>query len=1122
MGVVTKYVKVGLLGVMLATTGLLALGFTNSAQAASRCQWQADDGTDTACYNNTILSAVAETGTGSLNATTSGVKIPAGSKITVSFTYSLVGSHTGGSDPQAKAWVSMDGISTSSVWPSGCGPFYNNQLLEVKRGGSTVATNVGPGNYGSGGDTHVNTACPTPSNPAMYGYTSTGQSPENGGNCPSFYVASTSPFYLSGLENSGPGGPQQGKTYPTNPAAPLFGSVTTCGNQGASVVWNNVDRGAGSHTYSFSFYASPNVSSGNYCFNGHFSVGTLANEQARAKKDPICFTLDTTTINGLVRGDADSTTGKRLRKVQVAMTKALANGDCVADSLDTTETAADGTGTSASNINNDGKYSFPITKGQRYCILPASFKNMQGTRYSSPSPNFIGGLCGNSDPCNGSANFRYQSEGAATITGKSVTKVMRNGVNVGSGNINVKPGDVIYYRITAENPYDYSIPNVQINDYIPNNIQPDASSTLDKPTISSTGMTNVPACPQADTATNCKPGDWTVATSNPGLCQDTSYVASLAQIAYGRLSPPAASDATSGSSVISCQFNQFSTGVVGLNQTKMPAYSQMVYEWHGTVKTAQNIGVYPENDTNCQDTGSRPKNAGVVPGCQNLDTGMQTVFNKAFIFNNSFFATGSPTTSNPIPSAITCVSKSVVTGGSNTVQTDGLDNLVSANGCNDGQTVQSGTNVVYVPGTYDQATFNIRINRDTTGGPLTYALYDQFPYPGVGLSPAIQSVNSTNPTASPWSYGGVLGFADRAIGVSNTSDSNFSTTLGAGGPAVGGTFGNYATACVRQYWVAGHPLDCSKISNTVTLKRVNAIQPFLQATDGNVHAGGGVSDTSGQYSCSVATGNAASNSTAQLRGGTNGGSAKGGLFVTVSGGNAGAFTSKLGGNFQSNYGVICRPNVSAAVTAIETKQGAGGTPTAPSNSMNNIDQAAANGKVVKITGNATLTAPMTVTSRYTVHVTGNLYIGGSGAVQYATGTKTLSQQPALGVVVDGNIFIDKGVTRLDGYYIAGANGSSGGMINTCADASGKTLVDLHGLAATGPYYTATDCNAQLTVNGLLMASTFRFNRTYVNGSQAAENVVLPATLYTAVPPGFTNATSAGQKPAAIYEQAPRY
>lgn len=68
--------------------------------------------------------------------------------------------------------------------------------------------------------------------------------------------------------------------------------------------------------------------------------------------------------------------------------------------------------------------------------------------------------------------------------------------------------------------------------------------------------------------------------------------------------------------------------------------------------------------------------------------------------------------------------------------------------------------------------------------------------------------------------------------------------------------------------------------------------------------------------------------------------------------------------------------------------------------------------------------------------------------------------PSFFLIVDGNLYIDKDVTQLDGIYIATGN------IYTCSEGR-------NGFAVTSMF---VECDEQLTVNGALIANTIKLNR----------------------------------------------
>lgn len=101
-----------------------------------------------------------------------------------------------------------------------------------------------------------------------------------------------------------------------------------------------------------------------------------------------------------------------------------------------------------------------------------------------------------------------------------------------------------------------------------------------------------------------------------------------------------------------------------------------------------------------------------------------------------------------------------------------------------------------------------------------------------------------------------------------------------------------------------------------------------------------------------------------------------------------------------------------------------------------------------------------------VHITGNISFANVGSWGGSVNTV-----PSYYLVVKGNIYIDPGVTQLDGVYIAQPDDSGNkGEIITCSNSSGIT---------PGP----GGCNQKLTVNGAFIARQVRFKRT--NGKLAS-------------------------------------
>lgn len=121
--------------------------------------------------------------------------------------------------------------------------------------------------------------------------------------------------------------------------------------------------------------------------------------------------------------------------------------------------------------------------------------------------------------------------------------------------------------------------------------------------------------------------------------------------------------------------------------------------------------------------------------------------------------------------------------------------------------------------------------------------------------------------------------------------------------------------------------------------------------------------------------------------------------------------------------------------------------------------------------------PSTINGTVTMYVNGNVYINHN--ITYATGPRnSVSDIPSFKLVaLGGNIYIDPGVTQLDGMYYALPDGGSGGVISTCATASGHEYWN--------DSANATTCNNQLVVNGALVANKVHFLRSCGTLSQSA-------------------------------------
>jgi hypothetical protein len=116
-----------------------------------------------------------------------------------------------------------------------------------------------------------------------------------------------------------------------------------------------------------------------------------------------------------------------------------------------------------------------------------------------------------------------------------------------------------------------------------------------------------------------------------------------------------------------------------------------------------------------------------------------------------------------------------------------------------------------------------------------------------------------------------------------------------------------------------------------------------------------------------------------------------------------------------------------------------------------------------------------------VHTIGDVTI--TGNVTFTGSPWSVSTIPAFYLIVKGNIYIDRGVTNLDGVYVAQDDGSGNkGKIYTCSN--GATPVPANQLYTGNP---ANDCERTLTVNGSFIAQRVMFLRTGGTRNKAIDN-----------------------------------
>lgn len=107
-------------------------------------------------------------------------------------------------------------------------------------------------------------------------------------------------------------------------------------------------------------------------------------------------------------------------------------------------------------------------------------------------------------------------------------------------------------------------------------------------------------------------------------------------------------------------------------------------------------------------------------------------------------------------------------------------------------------------------------------------------------------------------------------------------------------------------------------------------------------------------------------------------------------------------------------------------------------------------------------------NKHTIFVDGDLNIDSN--VEYSAFTDP-TDAPALAIIVRGDIYINKNVTRLDGMYVAQKKADgSGGTIYTCSDG-------FNAYSSAQDAALIANCSSQLVVNGAFVANYVRFLRT---------------------------------------------
>jgi hypothetical protein len=180
--------------------------------------------------------------------------------------------------------------------------------------------------------------------------------------------------------------------------------------------------------------------------------------------------------------------------------------------------------------------------------------------------------------------------------------------------------------------------------------------------------------------------------------------------------------------------------------------------------------------------------------------------------------------------------------------------------------------------------------------------------------------------------------------------------------------------------------------------------------------------------------------------------------------NTSGFTDTANGNFGGSLGAAsgCMPDYYASKPSSFNAW--------PSNvsSMTTGAYQAPSAKTVLAGGN------VNPGNKIAVYVDGDVFI--SSNITY-TPNWSYGNIPLFRLIVRGNIYISKDVTRLDGIYTAQPDTSgNGGGIYTCADPANITTQFQPKSTGDNNFYST--CNTQLTVNGAFAASHIDLMRTH--------------------------------------------
>ncbi len=858
-----------------------------------------------------------------------------------------------------------------------------------------------------------------------------------------------------------------------------------CSNEGQMIYWK-LSGVSNNQSPDFKFDVKlrgtypPPGDSGKICVRMNVSVEYAGETQLvdklghmAIKSSKECYWIRTSVVEGNIKSHPSLATGKNLEGVHVYYTR---NHSCdYAGAWNVVKTDV------------DGNYKFYNASGDQFCVRPEATTTATvpgGTTYNSPERlkqdyNGANYDYGGASPDDGSdvvnRNYFYKPIPVAPTIDKDKggrgTVIAPDGRTVNcTGTITpdplsvcdpdtLRPGDSVTFYITVKNSIDAN-QNVNIQDWIPLNIDP-----------ASVSAANVSLVEDGN-----GPLNWFVSGSPDPF-------AAVQQYSYGNrdISTNFTGDYSSGfSSGSGSSLPRFS-----FTFSRLPAYSEVLIEWTGTVKSANNIGVYPGSPNDyryCPGVNSttydNPNR--VLTECEDRATGLQGVSNAVEVESptGGFIKGFSNITYNPVPSSFNQAAKTI---GSGLTPDENGNIIIDPND----------------PSTASNMPISSTFGRDTNMGPIPNMTIDDQAGPA-DLDSHIINIDLTGSGGANLvgASNRIVRWTGQDLRGSGAIDSNTFTFRAGVNPAtpIGTKIYNTTRACAPKYWEAGHAPFCID-TNKVGVIVANIINPYLVGDRGDVRAG---------QTCTAAT-------SSKAYGPVGSSNNKGNYTVTATG----SITNFGAGVGKPEYGVNCQPDLVGSANILATTPGKfkAFNTWVPVASQSQYD-----GKVVT-SGTIDIPANTTIKGRWTLFVDGDVHILGNLTYDYGSVT-SLNGTPSFGIIATGNISIDPSATQLNGYFYAR------GKINTCQRADGATLT-------TG--LSVADCRNRLVVNGLLMANGLQFNRTYVNKTTSgnvttqiigddfsSEYAKMIGQLYAATPPAFSTVTKTYNPPQYLQEAPARY